>query len=459
MMLDAQVHELKTERHELTTQAELYFKGLEDLQNHDPELQSMLDGEVGRQHRTLSLVASCCAVIPRSLAAASSALVNVTAEGVPGKRYHAGCQYVDQVESLAIDRAKTLFGAQYAGVQSHSASSANYQVFSALLDPGDTILGMALDHGGHLTHGSPVTFSGRTYHAIGYGTTREGVIDYDQVRALASEHRPKLIICGATAYSRHVDFDRFRQIADEVGAVLMADISHVAGLVATGRLPSPIDAAHVTTTCTHKQLSGPRGGLIMSGRDAETVLPGSKLTLARRLEQGIFPKMQGAPAVNIIAAKAAAFGYALTSEFDAYMSRIRDAADTVAEAFLDRGYDVLGGKTVNHTVLIHLSGDVTGQIAEEALEECGILVNKNRVPGETRSSFVTSGLRIGSGSMAQRRVDRQGCREIADLVCDVIETLIPLSETEYKLSAEARADFQKRAESLCARFPITDYTA
>jgi len=441
------------------TQGSLYRKGLDDLEQHDPDLKGMLDAEVQRQHRTLSLVASCCAVIPRSLVAASSALVNVTAEGIPGRRYHAGCLYVDQVERLAIERAKKAFGAEYAGVQSHSASSANYQVFSALLEQGDTILGMALDHGGHLTHGSPITFSGINYNAIGYGTTTDGTIDYNEVRELALKHRPKLIICGATAYSRTVDFDRFREIADEAGALLMADISHIAGLVATGRLPSPINAAHVTTTCTHKQLAGPRGGLIMSGRDAGMKLPGKKLPLSGLLEQGVFPKMQGAPAVNVIAAKAAALGYVLSPEFDAYMERIRIAADAVATEFVARGYEVIGGQTVNHTVLIRLAGDMTGQIAEETLEECGILVNKNRVPGETRSAFVTSGLRIGSGSLAQRFVDVEGCADVVALVCEILDSVTPITDTTYTLANNASNTFRERAERLCRKYPISTYTS
>ncbi|UOK38464.1 serine hydroxymethyltransferase [Pseudomonas palleroniana] len=443
----------------LLTQADLLKRGLADMQEHDAALARILDAEVARQQRTLSLVASCCAVKPRTLAASSSVLVNVTAEGVPGRRYHAGCENVDLVESLAIQRARELFSAQYAGVQSHSASSANYSVLAALLEPGDTLLGMALDNGGHLTHGSPVTFSGTYYNAIGYGTTKEGLIDYDEVRRLALEHRPRLIICGATAYSRVVDFERFRRIADEAGAILMADISHIAGLVATGRHPSPINAAHVTTTCTHKQLAGPRGGLILSGRDAHEKVPGREATFSRVLELAVFPRMQGAPAVNMMAAKAAALGYAMTPEFDAEMQRIRTAADVMASEFQARDYEVVGGRSENHTILIRLRAAMTGAIAETALEHCGIVVNKNRVPGETRSSFVTSGLRIGTGALAQRHVDPQGCREIVDLLCRILDEVTPLGDSEFTLDPLLRQQFCAEAEALCAKYPIADYLA
>ncbi|WP_339525120.1 serine hydroxymethyltransferase [Pseudomonas sp. EL_65y_Pfl2_R96] len=442
---------------QLKNQADLLRRGLADLRAEDAELARILDAEVTRQHRTLSLVSSSCAVKPRTLAASASALVNVTAEGTPGRRYHAGCENVDLVESLAIRRARELFGAQYAGVQSHSASSANYQVLSALLEPGDTLLGMALDHGGHLTHGSPVTFTGAYYKAIRYGTTSEGLIDYDKVRKLALAHRPRIIICGATAYSRVVDFERFRKIADEAGAILLADISHIAGLVATGRHPSPINAAHVTTTCTHKQLMGPRGGLILSGRDANKKVPGLKSTFRRILDQAVFPRMQGAPAVNMIAAKAAALGYAMSPEFDAYMERIRNTADEMASAFQAHEYEVVGGRSENHTILIRLRGAITGSIAESALERCGIIVNKNRVPGETRSSSVTSGLRIGTGSMAQRHIDPLGCHQVVDLVCRILDKVTPLNEQKYTLEPALQEQFRLQAEALCTMYPIADY--
>nr|WP_315446240.1 serine hydroxymethyltransferase [uncultured Pseudomonas sp.] len=441
----------------LMNQADLLRNGLADLRTEDAELAGILDAEVARQHRVLSLVSSSCAVMPRTLAASASALVNVTAEGMPGRRYNAGCENVDLVESLAIRRARELFGAQYANVQSHSASNATYQVLTALLEPGDTLLGMAVEHGGDLTHGSSKAFSGAYYKAIQYGTTSDGVIDYDNVRSLALAHRPRIIMCGATAYSRAVDFERFRQIADEAGAILLADISHIAGLVATGRHPSPIDAAHVTTTCTHKQLMGPRGGLILSGRDANTKVPGLRTTFRRALDQAVFPQMQGAPAVNMIAAKAAALGYAMSSQFDAYMGRIRSTANELASAFQAHDYEVVGGGSENHTVLIRLRGGITGAIAEKALEHCGIIVNKHRVPGETRPALIASGLRIGTGSIAQRHIDPQGCREVVSLLCQILDKVTPQGEREYSLDPASQEQFRLQAEALCAIYPIADY--
>ncbi|MFO3672065.1 serine hydroxymethyltransferase [Pseudomonas protegens] len=440
----------------LRNQADLLRCGLADLRTEDAELARILDAEVSRQQRTLSLVSSSCAATPRSLAASASALVNVTAQGVAGKRHHAGCENVDLVESLAIRRARELFAAQYAAVQSHSASNANYQVLSALLEPGDTLLGMALDHGGDLTHGSSLAFTGAHYKAIRYGTTAQGTIDYQEVRQLAMAHRPRIIICGATAYSRVVDFQRFRDIADEAGAIVLADISHIAGLVATGRHPSPIDVAHVTTTCTHKQLAGPRGGLILSGRDADTKVPGLRSSFRRVLDQAVFPGMQGAPAVNMIAAKAAALGYAMSAQFDAYMGRIRATADEMACAFMARDYEVMGGGTENHTILLRLPKGISGSLAESALEKCGIIVSKKRAPGETRSSFAANGLCIGTGSIAQRYVDPQGCRQIVDLVCRILDQLQPRGEQPYVLEPAQQERFRLETEALCAMYPILE---
>lgn len=442
---------------QLKDQAGLLRRGLADLHAEDFELASLLDAEVLRQHRTLSLVSSSCAVKPRTLVACASALVNVSAEGMPGKRQRAGCENVDLVEALTIRRARELFDAHYASVQSHSASNAIAQVLSALLEPGDTLLGMAHDHGGDLTLGSPAVFTGAYYKAIRYGTTHDGLIDYEQVRSLALAHRPRIIICGASAYSRVVDFERFRAIADEAGAILLADISHIAGLVVTGRHPSPINAAHVTVTCTHKQLGGPRGGLILSGRDANAKVPGLRSTFSRVLDQAVFPRMQGAPAVNLIAAKAAALGYAKSPEFDACMGRVRTLADEVAGAFQAHGYDVVGGCSDNHTVLIRLQGAMTGAIAESALERCAMVVNKHRVPGEARSSLVTSGVCIGTGSLAQRRLDREGCRQVIELVCRVLDSVTPLGEQDYQLEPVVCEQVRCEVETLCARYPIADY--
>ncbi len=441
----------------LRTQADLLRRGLAELRTEDAELASILDAEVTRQHRTLSLVSSSCAAGPRTLAASASALLNVTVEGTPGRRQHAGCENADLVESLAIRRAKELFAAEYAGVQSHSASDANYQVLSALAEPGDTILGMALDHGGDLTHGSSLAFTAANYKAIRYGTTPEGVIDYQEVRQLALAHRPRIIICGATAYSRVVDFQRFRAIADEAGAIVLADISHIAGLVATGRHPSPIDVAHVTTTCTHKQLAGPRGGLILCGRDADAKVPGLRSSFRRVLDQAVFPGMQGAPAVNVIAAKAAALGYAMSPSFDGYMGRIRATADEMACAFMARGYEVVGGGTENHTILLRLHEGISGSIAESVLESCGIIVSKKRGPGETRSSFSANGLCIGTGSIAQRYMDSQGCRELVDLVCRILDQLKLHGGQQYVLEPALQQQFRLQTEALCAMYPIVEY--
>ncbi|KAF0864892.1 serine hydroxymethyltransferase [Pseudomonas sp. LD120] len=442
---------------QLRNQADLLRRGLADLRNEDAELASILDAEVARQHRTLSLASSSCAAGPRSLAASASALVNVTVQGIPGRRHYSGCENVDLVESLAIRRARELFAAQYAGVQSHSASNANYQVLTALAEPGDTILGMALEQGGHLAHGRVEAFTEANYKAVRYGTTSQGEIDYAEVRQLAMAHRPRIIICGATAHSRVVDFQRFRAIADEAGAIVLADISHIAGLVATGRHPSPIDAAHVTITCTHRQLAGPRGGLILSGRDADTKVPGLRSSFRRVLEQAVSPGMQGAPAVNMIAAKAAALGHAMSPQFDAYMGRVRDAADEMASAFMARDYEVVGGGTENHSILLRLRGGITGAIAESALETCGIIVNKLRARGETRSSFVGNGLCIGSGSVAQRGIDPQGCRQVVDLVCRILDKVTPLGEQRYQLDSVLQEQFRLEVEALCLRYPIADY--
>ena len=441
----------------LRNQANLLRRGLADLQAEDPELATILDAEVTRQHGTLSLVSSSCAASPRTLAAAASALVNVTAQGTPGRRNHAGCENVDRVEALAVRRARELFAAQYAGVQSHSASSANYQVLGALLEPGDTVLGMALDHGGHLSHGSTLAFTGANYKAIRYGTTSQGVIDYDEVRELALAHRPRIIMCGATAYSRAVDFQRLRGIADEAGAILLADISHIAGLVATGRHPSPIDLAHVTITCTHKQLAGPRGGLILSGRDAHTKVPGLRSTFSRILDQAVFPGMQGAPAVNMIAAKAAALGYALSPAFDADMERVRTIADEMARAFMAQDYEVVGGGTENHTIVLRLRGGITGSVAQAALEGCGIIVEKKRALGENRSSFAANGLCIGTGSLAQRRIDSQGCRQVVELIARILDQVMSQSEPKHGLEPALQAQFRRQTEALCAMYPIGDY--
>lgn len=449
---------MKNEYINIKSQMALLDKGERDLIENDLEVNNILDGEIDRQHKTLSLVASCCTVDPSILYAMSSTLVNVTAEGKPGKRYHAGCEFVDKIEQLAIDRACQIFNAKYAGVQPHSASNANYQVLSAILNPGDTILGMSLDDGGHLTHGSKVTFSGNYYKAIGYHVNNQGIIDYEEVEMLAKKHKPKLIICGATAYSQIIDFKKFREIADSIGAILMADISHIAGLVVTNRHPNPINYAHITTTCTHKQLAGPRGGLILSGDDADKNVPGKNITFRKILEKSIFPWMQGAPAVNSIAAKAITFEYAKSQEFYSYIGRIREIADTMTNLLIKKGYNIIGNGTKNHTILVKLPENITGIIAEEALEECSIIVNKNRVPRETKSSSVTSGLRIGTGTLAQRYFDEKGCLKIIDLISEVLTNIKVIDDKKYELKNELRIKFKNEVSALCDEYPIKKYT-
>jgi len=432
-------------------------RGIEVLRAQDGPLYEVLEREQRRQAGTISMVASCSTVHPSILACQASSAVNVTAEGYPGRRYHAGCEVIDEIEELAIERARTLFGARYVNVQPHSASTANYSVLSALLDPGDTLLGMDLNSGGHLTHGSPAALSGNYWNAIGYGLTPECEIDYDEVRQLALQHRPRVIICGATAYPRTIDFAAFRRIADEVGAVLMADISHTAGLVVTGLHPSPIDHAHITTTCTHKQLAGPRGGLIISGRDADQLLPGRDRTVRQLMQRAVFPFTQGAPALNAIAAKARTFSLAAQPAFRQTAQRIRDLADAIAEEFADAGLTVVSGGSQNHIVLVDLGSRMSGLVAEEALEECRIVVNKNRVPGDTRAALVTSGLRIGTNSSAQRGMSVPDGRRCARLVIETLNGVEIIDDKHYRLPDDVRERTQEQVADIVSRYPLVGY--
>jgi len=441
-----------------TTLDELASTGLASLAEDDPELHAALVAEHGRQAGTLSLVASCSPVDPSVLVAQSSIAVNVTAEGYPGRRYHAGCAVVDGIERLAIERAEQAFGARYVNVQPHSATTANYAVLSALLDPGDTLLGMSLEDGGHLTHGSPAAYAGRYFNAVGYGLDADGLIDYDRVRSIAHLHRPRVIVCGATAYPRTVDFGRFREIADEVNAYLVADISHTAGLVVAGLHPSPIDHAHITTTCTHKQLFGPRGGLIMSGVDHDRPAPRGKGTLGTFLQRSVFPYFQGAPALNAIAAKARALSMALTDEFEATARRIVHVARALAAGMADRGFPVVSGGTDNHIVLVDLSAHgITGLVAELALEDCGIVVNKNRVPGDTTPALVTSGMRLGTNGAARRGMGPAQAAACADVIAAVLTAVRPRGSREYDLPDTVRRAARARVAELCAAFPVPGY--
>ncbi|MEZ4218848.1 MAG: serine hydroxymethyltransferase [Myxococcota bacterium] len=408
----------------------------EPLAVADPQIAALVRQEARRQALSIELIASENFVSHAVLEAAGSVLTNKYAEGYPGRRYYGGCEFVDEVETLAIERAKQLFGVDHANVQPHSGSQANAAVYQALLDPGDTILAMNLDHGGHLTHGSPVNFSGKLYRIVPYGVRQDtGRIDYDALRELAREHRPKLIQCGATAYSRTIDFDAFRSIADEVGALLFADIAHIAGLVATGVHPSPAGRAHVFTTTTHKTLRGPRGGLILCDAD-----------FARKVDSAVFPGGQGGPLMHVIAAKAVAFKEALSPDFKTYCEQIVANAKALAAGVMEREFEVVSGGTDNHLFLLSLvNRDTTGKAAQLALERAGITANKNMVPFDPRKPMVTSGVRIGTPAVTTRGMREVEMAEIARLIARVLANPGDVDELDA-----VRGD----VEALCRRFPM-----
>lgn len=393
----------------------------------DEQIFELIEAEKQRQLNGLELIASENFVSNQVMEAAGSVLTNKYAEGYPGKRYYGGCEVVDEVEQLAIDRAKTLFGAAYANVQPHSGSQANTAVFAACLKPGDKILGFDLSHGGHLTHGSPVNFSGKLYNPVFYGVEQEtGVLNYDKIQEIATKEQPKLIIAGASAYSRDIDFKRFRVIADSVGAILMADISHPAGLIAKGILNDPIPHCHVVTTTTHKTLRGPRGGMIMMGEDFDnpfgiTLKNGNLRKMSSIFDSAVFPGNQGGPLEHIIAAKAIAFGEALTDEYMHYMLQVKKNAAAMAEAFVARGYDIISAGTDNHMMLIDLRNkNITGKEAEQALVKGDITVNKNMVPFDDKSPFVTSGIRVGTAAVTTRGLVETDMEPIVALIDEVI---------------------------------------
>ena len=412
------------------------------IAGYDDELDAMIRAEARRQEEHVELIASENYTSPRVLEAQGSVLTNKYAEGYPGKRYYGGCEYVDQVENLAIERAKQLFGAAYANVQPHSGSQANAAVYLALLQPGDTILGMSLDAGGHLTHGAKPNFSGKTYHAVQYGIDPEtGLMDYDAVRALALEHRPKMIVAGFSAYSRILDWARFRAIADEVGAWLVVDMAHVSGLVAAGVYPSPVPHAHVVTSTTHKTLAGPRSGIILACDDPE---------LHKKLNSAVFPGSQGGPLMHVIAAKAVCFKEAMEPAFRSYQEQVIANARAMAETFVARGYKVVSGGTDNHLFLLDLVAQgITGKDADAALGRANITVNKNAVPNDPRSPFVTSGLRIGTPAATRRGFGEGECRELAGWMCDVLDALAGEGDAEAVIEA-----VKQRVLALCARFPV-----
>ena len=436
--------------------------GVELLQQEDPELFRLIEGEYERQLNSLAMVASCSSAHPSVLACEGTFTSNVTAEGFPGARHHAGCKYVDQFEQLAIDRAKAVFGAQYANVQPHSASTANQIVMTAVLKPGDTMMGLDLDCGGHLSHGSKVNMSGKFYNAIAYGLDKNGYIDYDQVEQLAKEHRPKLIISGTTAYPRTLDWERFRAIADSVGAYLLADITHIAGLVIAGLQPNPIDIAHFTVTCTHKQLYGPRGGLILMGKDWEADAPDDEAgPLWRLVQRRLFPFTQGAPLVNMIVAKARVLDRCAGTEFKNDAKRVTLLAKAIAAAFVEQGARVLSGGTDNHIVLIDVltSYGVTGIVAEKSLESCNIIVNKNRIPGDQNPVSVSSGIRIGTNSLAVRNVSESDMQWCANLIKEILTTLTMKGDKEYELTEADRLRFSNQVMDFAQTHPLRNYPA
>jgi len=408
------------------------------IAGYDEELAAAIAKERVRQEEHIELIASENYASPRVLEAQGTVLTNKYAEGYPGKRYYGGCEYVDLVEDLAIERLNALYGSDYANVQPHSGSQANAAVYMALLQPGDTVLGMSLAHGGHLTHGAKVNFSGKLYNAVQYGLTADGAaIDYEQVAELAREHKPKMIVAGFSAYSRVVDWARFRAIAEEVGAWLLVDMAHVSGLVAAGVYPSPVPHAHVVTSTTHKSLRGPRGGFIIAKGQPE---------LGKRFNSMVFPGTQGGPLMHVIAAKAVAFKEALEPAFKTYQEQVVANARAMAAAFMERGYAIVSGGTDNHLMLIDLiDKKITGKAADEALGRANITVNKNAVPNDPESPFVTSGLRVGTPAATTRGFGEAEMREIAGWMCEVMDDLG--SEAVIEATRE-------KVKALCARFPV-----
>ena len=413
------------------------FNKTDRISDFDPELWASMEAEEQRQEDHVELIASENYASKRVTEAQGSCLTNKYAEGYPHKRYYGGCEHVDKAEILAIDRAKQLFGADYANVQPHSGSQANAAVFQALIKPGDTILGMSLDHGGHLTHGSHVNFSGKNYNAIQYGLNDVGTIDYEEVQRLATEHQPKMIVAGFSAYSQVMDWSRFRDIADSVGAYLLVDMAHVAGLVVTGHYPNPVPFADVCTTTTHKTLRGPRGGLIVARANPD---------LEKKFNSAVFPGQQGGPLMHVIAAKAVAFKEALEPEFADYQGKVCVNAKAMAEVFQSRGFKIVSGGTENHLMLVDLvAKGITGKAADAALGKAHITVNKNSVPNDPQSPFVTSGIRVGTPAITTRGFGPEEASDLTGWMCDVMDNI-----DDEAINAQVRA----KVTALCARFPV-----
>ncbi len=408
------------------------------LQGYDDELFNAIKAEEQRQEDHIELIASENYTSPRVMEAQGSVLTNKYAEGYPGKRYYGGCEFVDIAEQLAIDRAKQLFGADYANVQQHSGSQANAAVYMALVQPGDTVLGMSLAHGGHLTHGAKPNFSGKIYNAVQYGLNPEtGEIDYEQVEQLAREHKPKMIVAGFSAYSQVVDWQRFRAIADEMGAYLFVDMAHVAGLIAAGEYPSPVQIADVTTTTTHKTLRGPRGGLILAKSNPE---------IEKKLQSLVFPGTQGGPLMHVIAAKAVAFKEAMEPGFKSYQQQVIKNAQTMAQVFMDRGYDVISKGTKDHLFLVSfIEAGLTGKAVDAWLGSAHITVNMNAVPNDPQSPFVTSGIRVGTPACTTRGFGEAECRELAGWMCDIIDA---------KGDQAVIDAVKQKVAAVCAKFPV-----
>ncbi len=416
----------------------------------DDELAQAIAAEARRQEDHVELIASENYASPRVLEAQGSVLTNKYAEGYPGKRYYGGCEFVDIAEQLAIDRVKELFGADYGNVQPHSGSQANQAVYFALLNPGDTILGMSLAHGGHLTHGAKVNASGKLFNAIQYGVNEQGLIDYDEVERLALEHKPKMVVAGFSAYSQVVDWARFRAIADKVGAYLFVDMAHVAGLIAAGVYPSPVPHAHVVTSTTHKTLRGPRGGIIVAKRWEGSIDAGSGAVdfdeMQKKLQSIVFPGIQGGPLMHVIAAKAVAFKEALEPEFKEYQAQVVKNAQAMAKTIVARGYKIVSGGTENHLMLVDMIGKgITGKDAEAALGRAHITVNKNAVPNDPQKPFVTSGLRIGTPAVTTRGYKEPDCVALAEWICDVLD-----NPKDENVIAGVRENVTKQ----CAQFPV-----
>ncbi|MEG3638259.1 serine hydroxymethyltransferase [Magnetococcus sp. PR-3] len=416
-----------------------------DLNSFDPEVQAAIDEELGRQRNQIELIASENIVSPAVMSAQGSVMTNKYAEGYPAKRYYGGCEFVDKAEVLAIERAKKLFGCEYANVQPHSGSQANMAAYMAIAPAGSTILGMSLAHGGHLTHGAKVNFSGQVYNAVQYGLNGESErIDFDQVRELAKEHKPAIIVAGASAYSRIIDFTKFREICDEVGAKLVVDMAHFAGLVATGEHPSPFPHADIVTTTTHKTLRGPRGGMILTN-DAD---------LAKKINSKIFPGIQGGPLMHVIAAKAVAFKEALSPDFKSYTQQVRKNAVALAEELVEGGLRIVSGGTDNHLMLVDLtSRDITGKDTEHALERAGLTCNKNAIPNDPRSPFITSGIRLGTPAATTRGFDEEAFRAIGRMIVRVVDAVDATGGTG---DAAIEADVLKQVDTLCQKFPLYD---